>query len=201
MKRFPILTLALAVTVILSACGASDAGSTPTVSPVDLQLTVVAAAYNSIAETQAALPTATIPPTSTITNTPLPTATFMPTPTPAPPTANVPGAGDPCLTTVLPASLTGNKIKIRIDNPTKSTLMVSVNLHQAAPQGQCGYRGYSLDPQGSLVITDLVEGCYSIWAWNPEPKDYFMVTNGTDCLNSSGNWAFDISKVRITLKQ
>ena len=70
--------------------------------------------------------------------------------------------------------------------------MVSIILHPGNPQGVCGYRSYALAAGESLVITDLVEGCYTLWAWNPDPKDYFMVTNGTSCLNSSGNWTFDI---------
>jgi len=52
----------------------------------------------------------------------------------------------------------------------------------------------------SLVINDLVEGCYTLWAWNPEPKDYFMVTNGTDCLDNSNHWTFDIFANSIKLR-
>jgi hypothetical protein len=53
---------------------------------------------------------------------------------------------------------------------------------------------------GSLVIADLIEGCYSLWAWNPDPKDYFMVTNGTSCLDKSQTWVFDITPNGIRLK-
>jgi hypothetical protein len=45
-----------------------------------------------------------------------------------------------------------------------------------------------------------VVGCYSIWAWNPDPDDYFMVTNGTSCLDTSNTWAFDISPNGIRLR-
>jgi hypothetical protein len=93
----------------------------------------------------------------------------------------------------MPDTLTGEKIKMRIDNPTKATINVSVYLQSGNPQGVCGYRGYTLTAGQSLVITDLVEGCYSLWAWNPDPKNYFMVTNGTSCLDSSQSWTFDIS--------
>ncbi len=63
MKRFFTLTVVLAIALILSACGAEPA---PTVSPVDIQSTAQAAAATIIAQTQAAMPTATsVPPTET----------------------------------------------------------------------------------------------------------------------------------------
>ena len=204
MNRFSIPTQTLAIALILSACGAPQAA--PTVNPVDLQVTAVAAAYTIIAETQAAIPTSTpLPsPTATVTNTPNATTTLPPLPTlGATFTPSPVGSGpvDPCINTVLPDSLTGQTIKIRIDNPTKATIMLSVNLQKSSPQGVCGYRGYTLAAGDSLVITDLVEGCYSLWAWNPDPKDYFMVTNGTSCLNSSNSWTFDITTNSIKLRE
>ena len=73
MKRFSMLILALVSTLILSACGATAAPSTPTLSPLDLQSTAAAVAFTMIAQTQSAIPTATpIPPTATFTNTPPP---------------------------------------------------------------------------------------------------------------------------------
>jgi hypothetical protein len=196
MKHLLILTPALVITLIVSACGASPQAE-PTVDPVELQSTAVASALTILAETRAAIPTETpLPPTVTLTNTPAFTPTIPPLPTlgatftPSP--VGTSSADDPCITKVLPDSLKGTKIKIRVDNPTKAEIMLSVNLHPGNPQGVCGYRGYALAAGESLVITDLVEGCYTLWAWNPDPKDYFMVTNGTSCLNSSGNWTFDI---------
>lgn len=203
MKFFSILTLALAVTLLVGACGAG-APPTAAASSMDIAGTVLAAGSTGIAETQAAIPTATPQPTATVTNTPAPTATFPPVPSPQTaltllPNGN-PGAADPCINKVLAASLKGKTIKIRIDNPTRATLMVSVYLLQAAPQSECGYRSYSLAPGQSLVINDLVEGCYTLWAWNPDPKDYFMVTNGTSCLDTSNSWTFDISTRSIKLR-
>ena len=207
MKRFSILTQALLVMLTISACGVSVSQATPTVNLVDLQITALAAASTLMAETQAAIPTSIPPqPTATATLPPIPTVgpTFTPNPegvAVTPTLAEGLGGGDPCINQVLPASLPGQKIKIRIDNPTKASIMVSVNLQSGNPQGICGYRGYALAAQQSLVITDLVEGCYSIWAWNPDPKGYFMVTNGTSCLNNSKSWTFDISTSEIKLKQ
>ena len=60
MKRFSILALMLAITLALSACGA-QATPLPTANPVDLQSTAAAVAITMIAETQAAVPTATPP--------------------------------------------------------------------------------------------------------------------------------------------
>jgi len=210
MKRFLILTQVLmqafVITLIISACGAAPQ-ATPTVNLNDRQSTAIAAAVTNLAETQAAIPSATPPPpTATATLPPIPTLgpTFTPNPggisfTPTPVETSSPA--DPCINKVLPASLVGQTIKIRIDNPTKATIMVSVNLQQSGPQSVCGYRSYTLTAGQSLVINDLVEGCYSIWAWNPDPKDYFMVTNGTSCLNNSNSWTFDVSTNGIKLRE
>lgn len=202
MKRFSILTQILVLTLIISACGSQE---TPTVDVKDLQSTMLAAASTLVAATEAAIPTGTpLPPTATVTNTPVATNTFLPLPTlgatfTLSPVGNS-GGNDPCVNNVLPASLTGNTIKIRVDNPTKGTINLTVYLQSGNPQGICGYRAYILNAGGSLVINDLIEGCYSLWAWNPDPKDYFMVTNGTSCLNTSSNWTFDISKNGISLR-
>ena len=205
MKRFsiPAQAFALVITLIVSACGSPQAA--PTVDPVDMQSTAVASALTLLAETQAALPTSTPPPpTVAFTDTPVFTATIPPLPTLGAtftPSLEVnSNVGDPCVTTPMPNSLPGKTIKIRIDNPTQGTINLSVNLHPGNPQGICGYRGYTLAAGDSLVISDLVEGCYSLWAWNPDPDDYFIVTNGTSCLDDSDNWTFDITLNGIKLK-
>lgn len=202
MKPFSIPTLTLVTALIISACGAAPA--TLEMDPADLENTAVAAAHTLLAETQAAIPTAT--PTATLTAIPTFTATIPPLPTlettftPLPATQEA-TVNDPCVTTPMPNSLEGQPIRIRIDNPTKVTLMLSVNLHPGNPQGVCGYRGYTLAAGESLVINDLVEGCYTLWAWNPDPDDYFIVTNGTNCLDNSSNWTFDILPGSIRLRE
>ena len=206
MKYSSILTMLLMSTLILSACGARDVATpAPTVNPVDIQSTMAAVAFTMVAETRAAIPTATLPPpTATFTNTPLPTNTFLPlasaqvTLTPA--SNENSGGNDPCINQVLPATLQGKPVKIRIDNSTKATVAVSVYLNQTAPGGQCGYRSYTLAPGEFVVINNLVEGCYTLWAWNPIPEEYFIVTNGTNCLDSADDWVFDISTGSIQLK-
>jgi hypothetical protein len=204
MKGFSILTLYLMITLIISACGARGAQATPTVNAVDIQSTVAAAAFTMVAETQAAIPTTTPPPpTATFTDTPAPTDTLLPLPpsegtlTPVPSSNS--GSGDPCIDKVLPASLQGEPVKMRIDNSTKAALSISVYLNQTGPQSECGYRSYTLAPGEFIVINDLVEGCYTLWAWNPDPDTYFIVTNGTSCIDNSDNSVFDISTSSIKL--
>jgi hypothetical protein len=200
MKRLSIPTQTLVIALLISACGAP---SVPTVDTADLESTAVSAAHTLLAETQAAIPTAT--PTETLTATPTFTATIPPLPTLettfTPLATEESTVDDPCVTTPMPDSLQGQPIRIRIDNPTKATIMLSVNLHPGNPQGVCGYRGYTLAAGDSLVITDLVEGCYTLWAWNPDPNDYFIVTNGTSCLDNSSNWTFDITPGSIRLRE
>ncbi len=200
MKRFSILALFLMTALVASACRTE---ATPTASPVDLQGTISAAAFTVIAETQAAIPTATPSPTATITDTPAPTNTPLPPPfadvtlTPAP-NGNT-GSGDPCINKTMPEILQGEPVRMRISNSTKVSLSVSVNLNQAVPNGQCGYRSYTLASGESIVLNNLVEGCYTLWAWNPDPDNYFIVTNGTTCVDKSQPWSFGISTSNIKL--
>jgi hypothetical protein len=207
MKCFSILTLelvqALVITLSISACGAQTT-PTPISIAVDIQGTVAAAAFTMVAETQAAIPTATLlPPTATFTDTPAPTNTLLPLPSSEVTFTPVPngnsGGGDPCINQVLPASLQGETVKIRIDNSTEDALSLTVYLNQTGPGGECGYRSYTLAPGQFVVINDLVEGCYTLWAWNPDPDSYFIVTNGTSCIDNSNNWVFDVSTSSIKL--
>ena len=198
MKRFSILTLTLVITLIASACGARAAQATPpaTVNALDIQSTLAAVALTMIAETQAAIPTATA--TATLTDTPAPTNTFPPLPTSAVTTTPGPngssGTADPCINKVMPTKLAGDPVKVRINNSTRAAVSFSIYLNQTTPQSECGYRAYTIDPGQSLILNDLVEGCYSLWAWNPDPDEYFMVTTGTSCMTDSADtWVFDIS--------
>ncbi len=206
MKRFFPIPLLIMVTLIASACRANVPAATPTA--VDLQGTIAAAAFTVVAETQAAIPTSTpIPPTPTFTDTPLPTLTLIPLPSAQgtlqatnPPLPNATsGAADPCINKTMPEPLKGDPISVRINNSTKVKLSVSVNLNQAVPNGQCGYRSYTLDAGQKLVLNNLVAGCYTLWAWNPDQTNYFIVTNGTSCLDTSSTWVFDISTNSLKL--
>ncbi len=198
MKRFSTFTLILTITLILNACG-GKAASTPTVNEADIRSTSASVALTMIAQTQAAVPTALptftpLPqPTQALANTLAPITAFVPSPNPEV-TETPSGGGDPCLTKVLTGALEGNTVKIRINNSTKASVNVTVYLNRTIPPAVCGYRAYFLEPGGGLVINELVEGCFTIWAWNPDPKTYFMVTNGAaSCIDGSYPVAFDIS--------
>lgn len=205
MKHSLTLLLVLVSMLISSACGAQPT-PVPTVNVADIQGTMAAAALTMVAETQAAVPTATpIPPTATFTNTPAVVDTLPPLPNAGATLTPVPNSNasgdDACVNKVLPDTLQGKKIKMRINNSTKETMRVSVYLNQNGPQGQCGYRAFNLDPGQFTIINDLVEGCYTLFAWNIDPEEYFIVNNGTSCIDSSSSWIFDISTRDITVRR
>lgn len=198
MKRITISTLMAAMTMIISACGAEPV---PTVSAVDVQLTAVAAAFTVVAQTQAAIPSATpLPPTETASPTPLPTntpaslPTLQTTFTPAP-ASNA--SGDPCATRVLSWSPKGRPTTIRIVNTTKAAVTVSLYLNETLDHNECGYRSYSLSSRGDVVISDLVQGCYNLWAFNSDQKIPVNAQSPTSCLNNSDKWTFEISQGNI----
>ncbi|MFT3890212.1 MAG: hypothetical protein QM730_01145 [Anaerolineales bacterium] len=201
-----VFALVLTLTLIVSACSVRVAPAEQAAPTIDIaqQVTVIAGTFMAQVQTQAAMvtPTSTlppVPPTSTLAPLPdftqtalaLPTVDTSITPT-ITPTTN-PYANDPCVNQLLPDVLTGQKIKIRIDSPVDRPINVTVYLQQGPNQSVCGYRAYVLPGNETLAIYDLVEGCYSIWAWDPDPKTYFMVTNGTTCMNASQAWRFDIN--------
>ncbi len=195
MKHARKLTLLLVAAILLTACGGQEAP--PTLSVADVQGTAVAAAFTIVAETQAAIPTNTpIPPTETPTQTPLPTNTPEPLPTLAATLTNTPasGTGSYCDTRVLGAPAGKNTV-IKIDNKTKYSVQVSLYLNETA-QNECGYRGYNLGKNGSVTISDLVYGCYNLWAWSTDPKKSFNVA-GYGCINNPDKWTFEITEDQL----
>lgn len=185
------------IAVLLSACGAQ---ATPTVNPVDVQNTAFAAAFTMVAETQAAIPTATpLPPTSTPTQTPLPTNTTLALPTLETTPTSVPAStssGDHCDTRVLSWSPKGRETIIRIVNTTKAAVTVSLYLNETPDHFECGYRSYNLSSHNDVVITDLVQGCYNLWAFNNDPKT-LVNASGFGCINNPDKWTFEISQGSI----
>ncbi|HEX9840148.1 MAG TPA: hypothetical protein VGA72_12415 [Anaerolineales bacterium] len=201
MKRFTISSLIVAMTVIISACGAE---AVPTQSAADVQLTAVAAAFTVVAQTQAAIPTATpLPPTETASPTPLPTNTSAALPTLAVEATSTPaaaaGAATPyfCDTRVLSWSPKGRATVIRIVNTTKAPVNVSLYLNETQDHNECGYRAYSLAKNNDVVITDLVQGCYNLWAWSTDPQTSFRVASATSCINNPDKWTFEISESNL----
>jgi hypothetical protein len=191
MKILPKAISILLTAVLLAACGAEPA---PTMSVADVQSTAVAAAFTIVAQTQAAIPTATpLPPTETSTETPPATNTPEPLPTLAATLTNTPASsgGDYCATRVL-GSPAGRETRILIDNTTRYPVQISLYLNETA-RNECGYRGYNLAKNGSILITDLVYGCYNIWAWSTDPSHSFQ-SAGYGCINNPDKWTFEINE-------
>ncbi|HUG33280.1 MAG TPA: hypothetical protein VMJ90_00820 [Anaerolineales bacterium] len=187
-KTISILLAAL----MLAACGAE---ATPTMSVADVQSTAVSAAFTIVAQTQAAIPTATpLPPTETPTQTPLPTNTPASLPTLAVTLTNTPASsgGDYCATRVLGSPL-GRATRILIDNTTRVAVQVSLYLNETDSHNECGYRGYNIGRNGTVLITDLVQGCYNIWAWSTDNSNSFQ-SSGYGCINNPDKWTFQINE-------
>ena len=198
MKHINSLLSIFLISAFVSACGAP---ATPTINAVDVQNTAMAAALTLVAQTQAAIPTATpLPPTET------PTATLAPTDTPISlptlattftPIAQVPQTTvDPCSTRVLAASPKGRETIINIVNTVRAQVTVSLYLNETASWGECGYRSYILGPHNNVVITDLVQGCYNLWAFNSDAKNRVNASGG-GCINNPDKWTFEISPDKI----
>lgn len=207
MKRLTIISFLLIMTMTISACGAQPV---PTMDPADVQLTAVAAAFTIVAETQAAVPTSTaLPPTETASSTPPPTNTAVALPTLggptlgaatlAPTTAAVGGAATPyyCDTRILSWSPKGRETTIRIANLTKAPVTVSIYLNETQDHNECGYRSYNIAKQSDVVISDLVQGCYNLWAWSTDPQISVNGASPTSCINNPDKWTFEITADRI----
>ncbi|MGE5643706.1 MAG: hypothetical protein ACM3Y8_11910 [Byssovorax cruenta] len=208
MKHITFFALILILALTTTACGAQPV---PTVNAADVQHTAEAAAFTMVAQTQEAMPTNTpIPPTETPTNTPVPTDTPAAVSTVAtlgsatvPTTAATISTGatvDPCATRVLSYSPKGEDTIIRIANLTKAPVTVSVYLNETAGAGECGYRSYNLTKYGDVVITDLVQGCYNLWAWSTDNKIH-VNAGGFGCINNPDKWTFEISENTIKFTQ
>ena len=200
MKRFSTLTIVIAITTIISAGGAP---AVPTVNPVDVQNTAVAAAFTLVAQTQAAIPTATpLPPTETPTETPLATNTPLALPTldatlTATPASAAQGGAtvDPCANRQL-SPKQGRETVIRVVNTTKVAITVSVYLNETDAHGECGWRSFTLSKNNDIVFHDLVQGCYNLWAWSDDPKGRFR-SSGGGCINNPDKWTFEVNTATV----
>lgn len=203
MKMFKSLSILFLIALIASACAPQAA---PTMSAADVQTTAVAAAFTMVAQTQAAIPTATpLPPTEAPTSTPLPTntpvalPTLEVTPTTAAlsaPTSGSSGAAtvDPCANRVLSGSPKGRPTVIRLANTTKYEVTVSLYLNETASHGECGYRSYILKKNSDVTINDLVQGCYNLWAFSSGSGVNAL---GGGCINNPDKWTFEIKESTI----
>jgi hypothetical protein len=191
-KRFLIL-LAVAA-LILSACGPEPE---PTMSPEQVQGTAMGVAMTMVAETQAAIPTATpIPPTDTATPTipSSPTPTFqLPLTLGAIPTNTLAStSGDPCnqpLTT-----WDGESARLITRNNTKPKGLVTLSLYFTTDTGQCGYIGAQFDSSTTLTVPT---GVFSAGAFVDGKKDFKVFGGGRI---TSGSWSLWIENDSIILK-
>jgi hypothetical protein len=201
MKHLKFPSILFLIVLIVSACAPQAA---PTMNAADVQTTAVAAAFTMVAQTQAAIPTATpLPPTDIPTNTPLPTDTPVALPTLAVTATNAAvsapttsSGADPCANRVLAASPKGKETIIRIANKTKAQVTVSVYLNETASHGECGYRSYVIGKNSDVTITDLVQGCYNLWAWSTDNKVH-VNAGGGGCINNNDKWTFEINENSI----
>ncbi|HET9906040.1 MAG TPA: hypothetical protein VFQ23_05355 [Anaerolineales bacterium] len=196
MKRNALI-IGVVLSLFLSACGGAQA--TPTVNPVDIQHTAEAAAFTMVAQTQAAIPTATsLPPTEAPTLTPLPTLTpitsaststtldaqnLTPVGLTVTPQTNIPtftpqaGSGaDPCNQPL--TGWDGPSANLNIVNETRPRGTIILSLYVVTELGQCGY----LYVTGESVTGPI--GQYSAGAFVEGPKDFkvfggFRITQGS----------------------
>jgi len=193
MKRilFVVATLAL----LLSACGPQ---ATPTIDPVQIQASAIAAANTMVAMTLAAVPTATpIPPTPV----PSPTLALPPTPIPLPTLAVQPSP------TVAASSSTGTcnhpmdmkaagpTTPINIRNKTSGRINGSIYTVQKNAFGECGTIYLSLAPGDSTTLNlPLSSGgaCYWAYVWVLGSKPG-KSSGGPFCLNTVGTWYININ--------
>jgi len=135
-----IIPMILATVVLLSACGPQG---TPTMSPVDVEGTAVAAAWTIVAATQQAIPTATpLPPTETASPTPPPTLTPEPLPTldiPPAATATSDLLGSGTCEGVMNIAEAGPRSQLRIENDSGGPVTVSLWLGTPNAFAQCGF--------------------------------------------------------------
>ena len=203
MKRISFVTVLL--TIILSAC----APATPTVDPAQIQASAVSAANTMVALTQAAIPTETpVPPTQPPSPTPqpsptllaLPTLSILASPTAAPATGGGTGGtgGDPC-NAPLSSAPAGPKTTLRIVNGTKASITLSLYLYKTV-FAECGYRGYTMGPSDSLLLTDLPQGCYFGGALINDPKKPSKSFGDQMCMNNDDKWTMTVGTDVIRLQ-
>ena len=186
MKNILALLLIVVIVVFLSAC---NTPTTPIVDMLSTQNTVVVATFPMSTETYAVLSTPTlIPPTET--STPETIVTPMPVGS---------GGGNSYACNIPLSSISGGSpTKIKIQNDSRSRITVRLTLNKT-PFGDCGFRDYTLGKVGSLLITDLVQGCYNITVLVNDPSSQITLT-GYGCINNSDKWTFIVKKDSVSLQ-
>jgi hypothetical protein len=189
--------------LLASACGSQE---TPTPNPVDIQHTAEAAALTLVAETQAAVPTATsVPPTEPPSPTSPPTSTPIPLPTSETPGTLPPNA--PTFTQAAPqarptsdsgggesncnqplTSWQGPTANFSINNQTKPEGTIVLSMYVVTELNQCGYliiTGNSFSgPVGQYSAGAFITGKQNFKAFGS-----FRITEG--------NWAIVVKNDSI----
>lgn len=200
--------------LVMTACGPAPE---PTMSPADVQGTAMAAAMTMVAETQAAIPTATpIPPTEVPSATPFPTNTVPPlnltpstqaaqageiiqqatqpvglAPTNTP--AQASGSNDPCNQPL--TAWDGESAQITLKNNTKPKGVVTASLFFNASFGECGYISAQFDNSATLTVP---VGVFSAGAFVDGPKDFKIFGGGE--ITRPGNYSLWFENESIILK-
>jgi hypothetical protein len=201
MKR-NVLIIGVVLILLVSACAPQAA---PTANPVDVQHTAEAGAFTMVAQTQAAIPTATsAPPTETALPTALPTDTPPPLPTSA--TQGVLPTGIPTFTSQSPNTSTntdnnqdvcnqpltawqGPTANFTISNLTKPAGTIVLSMYVVTTLGQCGYLIITGDSFSGPI------GQYSAGAFITG-KQNFKAFGGFNI--TEGNWKIVVKNDNIT---
>jgi hypothetical protein len=193
-----VLPLILMLTVLLAACGTK---ATPTIDAASVQASAVAMAFTMSAQTQAALPTATVtlPPTETPTLPP-PSPTFsLPTFPAFQATATTAAGGSgPCYHTMMPDP-PGRKFTMRVWNTNKAPVSGNVCLYDDRSGNEVtGIIGISLGRNGDIILT-VPQGCYSAFFWVNDPKTPSQAQGSGLCANNSDKWTIKIGATQVTM--
>ena len=201
MKR-NVMIIGVILILLASACAPQ---ATPTANPVDVQHTAEAGAFTMVAETQAAIPTATsVPPTETLLPTALPTDT--PPPLPISGTQAVLPTNIPTFTPQSPNTSTstdnnqdicnqpltawqGPTANFTIFNQTKPAGTIVLSMYVVSTLGQCGYLIITGDSFSGPI------GQYSAGAFITG-KQNFKAFGGFNI--TEGNWKIVVKNDSIT---
>jgi hypothetical protein len=193
-----VLPLILALTILLTACGSK---ATPTVDAASVMASAQAMAYAMAAQTQAALPTATlVPPTATATIPPpaSPTVFALPTfPLSAPTATQASSSASPC-SVALAKDPAGRSAHLHIVNENKSQVQGSICLAKT-PFGEFGVIGVVLARNQSTDLS-VPQGCYSAYFWVNDPKKPSTAQGYGLCMNNSDKWTMVIRGDTVVLK-
>jgi hypothetical protein len=168
-----VILLGVLIALLISACGAGEP-PVPTMDPNSIVATAQAAAFTMIAQTQAAIPTATF--TETPTATPVSTDTPIPSPTlaatlPVLPTATTASASDPnaCYHPIESGAGGPNSV-LRFKNKTKGLVTVFVYIYKPNAFGECGYMGFDVYKGEAQTVTSMPRGYFAVTAYTNNRK-------------------------------